>query len=152
MEQMIPNIAELEEFAKKFLATLSIKDAGLPAQAGATIVGLSGELGSGKTAFVGATAQALGVSEGVLSPTFVIAKFYDIPAQKRWARLVHIDAYRIQDTSELKALRWEEILSDPKNLVLIEWPEHIGTAFPLGAPILTFRFIDERTRAIGTQS
>jgi tRNA threonylcarbamoyladenosine biosynthesis protein TsaE len=49
----------------------------------ALIVGLSGHLGAGKTAFVKLVAKELGVSEGVTSPTFVIMKIYETK-NERW--------------------------------------------------------------------
>ena len=95
MERIIKSIPELEQFARHFLEHLAAKGDG------ATIVGLSGDLGAGKTAFVKAAAKALGISEEVLSSTFVIAKFYDIPEHHHWSRLVHVDAYRIEESAEL---------------------------------------------------
>lgn len=144
MEQAVKSIAELEQFARKFLEKL-------PANTdGATIVGLSGDLGSGKTAFVKAAATALGVKEGVLSPTFVLAKFYAIPGRQSWSRLVHVDAYRIEDPDEFKALRWSELVADPQNLIFIEWPERISALCPENAPKLDFCFVDESTRMISS--
>src|SRR3989344_4371105 len=119
IERTIKNLNELQDFAGGFLEVL------VPNKEGATVVGLSGDLGSGKTAFVKVLAKALGVEEEVLSPTFVIAKFYEIGGG-HWRRLVHIDLYRIDDPEELKALRFAEILADHGNLVVIEWPERTG--------------------------
>ena len=103
----------------------------------AYVVGLSGHLGAGKTAFVKCVAKELGIEEEVTSPTFVIMKIYDIDtatAQKkfgsdfRWTRLVHIDAYRLEKQEVLSALNFESVVSDPHNLVLVEWPENVGIA------------------------
>ncbi len=91
----------------------------------ATIVGLSGHLGAGKTAFTKAVAAELGVAEEVTSPTFVIMKIYET-TNARWPRLVHIDAYRLERREELEALRWEELVADRNNLILVEWPENAG--------------------------
>jgi tRNA threonylcarbamoyl adenosine modification protein YjeE len=96
---------------------------------GAKLVGLSGHLGSGKTAFTKLVAKNLGVNETVTSPTFVIMKIYPINAGEvnyRFHRLIHIDAYRLEKPEELEALNFEQIMSDSKNLVLIEWPENVG--------------------------
>lgn len=142
MEYTINSIAELERFAADFLRTTVANTER------ATVVGLSGDLGSGKTAFTKVVACALGVSDEILSPTFVLAKFYDIPKHAAWSRLVHIDAYRLEEPIELKALRFDELISDPRNLVFIEWPEQAGALFPADAPKLNFRFVDETTRAI----
>ena len=142
MNTTINSIPELEQFARGFLEKLPVN------AAGATVVGLSGDLGSGKTAFVKAAARALGIKEMVLSPTFVLAKFYTIPERNSWSRLVHIDCYRIEDPDELKTVGWEKVMSDPRNLVLVEWPENAGETFPKNVPVLSFRFVDETTREI----
>lgn len=93
---------------------------------GATVLALSGDLGAGKTAFTKACAQHLGISETVVSPTFVIAKFYEIPGPSfPWKHLVHIDAYRLESWSELEILKFDDVFRDPKNLVIIEWPEQV---------------------------
>lgn len=92
---------------------------------GAFIVGLSGHLGAGKTAFVKVVAKELGIEETVTSPTFVIMKMYETKDDV-WKRLVHIDAYRLERRSELEGLKWEDVVSDPHNLVMIEWPENVG--------------------------
>jgi len=44
--------------------------------------------------------------------------------------LIHIDAYRIEKSSELLHLGWRDIISDPNNLVLIEWPERVVDIMP----------------------
>jgi len=142
MERTVKSLAELEAFAERFLVDVK------PEEAHATVVGLSGDLGSGKTAFVKAAARVLSIAETVLSPTFVLAKFYDIPRHAAWSRLVHIDAYRLEDPSELKALRFDELIRDPRNLVLIEWPEQAGGLFPSDARTITFQVVDETTRAL----
>ncbi|MBP6904861.1 MAG: tRNA (adenosine(37)-N6)-threonylcarbamoyltransferase complex ATPase subunit type 1 TsaE [Candidatus Pacebacteria bacterium] len=102
----------------------------VPNAHGATVVGLSGDLGAGKTTLVKALAQLLGISEIVVSPTFVIAKFYDIPGEGRWKALIHIDAYRIEHTDELVPLGWEKLIADPATLIVVEWPERIATMLP----------------------
>jgi len=95
----------------------------------ATLVTLSGELGAGKTTFTQGVAKAVGVAEVVTSPTFVIEKIYALEGQ-RWERLVHIDAYRLNDPHELEVLGWSELLSDKGNLILLEWPERVTPIIP----------------------
>ena len=110
----------------------------------ALVVGLSGHLGAGKTAFVKAVAKILGVKETVTSPTFVLMKIYEINTEvgPLWKRLIHIDAYRLEKREELEALDFERLVSDPHNLILIEWPENVGlTDFKDGA-FLSFEIID----------
>ena len=91
----------------------------------ALVVGLSGHLGSGKTAFVKALAKELGIKEEITSPTFVIMKIFDT-ANEVFPRLIHIDAYRLERREELEAIQWEKLVSDKKNLIMIEWPENVG--------------------------
>ena len=141
MERLLKGVDATNGYAEEFLSALERN------QDRATVVGLSGELGSGKTAFVKAIGKFLGAKEEILSPTFVVAKFYELSAQN-WKKLVHIDAYRIEEEDEMRPIKWDEILSDKNNLVMMEWPENIKALFPTDAPLLRFRFIDDVTRAI----
>jgi tRNA threonylcarbamoyladenosine biosynthesis protein TsaE len=91
----------------------------------AAVLCLYGELGAGKTSLTQAIAAEVGIAEKVLSPTFVIAKWYT-PKIGEYKSLVHIDAYRIESDIELQAFRFSEILNKNKTLVIIEWPENIS--------------------------
>jgi len=113
-----------------------------------TIVALRGDLGAGKTVFVKGAAAALGVEESVTSPTFVIEKVYRLPEGKPWKRLVHIDAYRLEGEEELRTIGWDDVATDPGNLIMIEWPEQVGMGVPERAVWLTFEQVDEHTRKI----
>lgn len=126
--------------AERFARTLQ------PRVDGATVVALSGDLGAGKTAFVKGAARALGVAEHVTSPTFVIMKIYALDGA--FKRLVHIDAYRLKGEHHLKVLGWEELVSDPKNLIFVEWPEQAGNAIPASALRLTFGYSEDDGREI----
>lgn len=110
----------------------------MPRREGATILTLSGDLGAGKTTFAQGIAQALGIEENVTSPTFVIEKAYQLEGQK-FARLIHIDAYRLNDPHELEVLGWKEIIADPANLILIEWPEKVAGLIPADAIRISFK-------------
>lgn len=94
----------------------------------AYVAGLSGHLGAGKTAFVKQVAKELGITEQVTSPTFVIMKIYEVDAALKspFKKLIHMDAYRLERREELEALRFEDVVADPGNLVIIEWPENVG--------------------------
>lgn len=145
MEHTVKDLSELSELANEFAGHL------LPSDSTATIIGLSGDLGSGKTAFTKAFAAALGIKEEILSPTFVLAKFYPLLG-KPWKELVHIDAYRIEDENELSTLRFNEMVGDPKKLIILEWPEQLGKHYPSFASTLKFTFVDEHTRKIDIPS
>jgi|GEM_PF-1762334 len=135
----------------------------------ATILALSGDLGSGKTAFVKAFASALGITDTITSPTFVIEQIYLLPktnsATTAFDRLIHIDAYRLEKASELERLGWAEIAANPRNIICLEWPENVAGLSGLSGSgdlnessevasktarlhRLTFRFVDENTREI----
>ncbi len=117
----------------------------------AVVVALSGDLGAGKTTFVQAAAAALSVAEIPKSPTFVVMQLYPIPTNPRangFTQLVHIDAYRLEGKDQLKVLHWEELCSNPHNLIFIEWPEMVEGGLPGGAKRITLRHIDENTREI----
>lgn len=85
---------------------------------------LRGPLGSGKTTLVRAVLQSLGYRGRVTSPTFVLRHDFTIE-HRRWKRVVHVDAYRIRGPNEEAALDLAATATDPKCLVLIEWPENL---------------------------
>jgi tRNA threonylcarbamoyladenosine biosynthesis protein TsaE len=115
----------------------------------ATIVALSGDLGAGKTTLTQAIARELGVVENVISPTFVIMKSYPVNSRRdECSRLVHIDAYRLESSSELERLGWAELIADPANLILIEWPEKVPGAIPTHARRVTLSHKNEEEREI----
>jgi len=95
----------------------------------AQVVGLYGDLGAGKTTFMQFFGATLGVREKILSPTFVIEKIYPI-SKKDFDRLIHIDAYRIDDPTEMLTLGWNEIIQDPRNIICVEWADKIDNLFP----------------------
>ena len=113
----------------------------------ATVVGLYGNLGSGKTTFVQSVAEILGVTECPTSPTFVILKNYTLTSNPH-TLLVHIDAYRLKSGAELIKLGWQELVSNPANLIFIEWPEHVKEILTSDHLKLSFEFVDETTRVI----
>ena len=115
-------LGEVEAAAREWLALITAQYSGRDE---ALVVGLSGHLGAGKTAFVKKLAQILGVAEEVTSPTFVIMKMYETK-NANFPRLVHMDAYRLERREELQALAFEALVTDKRNLIMIEWPENIG--------------------------
>ena len=117
----------------------------------ATIVTLEGELGAGKTTFVKAFAKALGIKEKLTSPTFVLMRQYSIESRIKdqgFNKLIHVDAYRINSGKDLKALGIDEILSDPENIVLIEWAERVRDILKDGLIRIHIDHVDENTRNI----
>ena len=84
---------------------------------------LSGNLGTGKTTLVKGLAEGLGITNAVTSPTYTIYSLYSGTRQ-----LLHMDAYRLHDASQLEALALEDFLRPPF-LVAVEWPENIPPFF-----------------------
>ena len=85
------------------------------------VVLVSGELGAGKTTFVRGAARALGVTEPVTSPTFVVGHLYD-------AGVAHLDLYRLAGPAELPELSLQAPAAH--EVWLVEWPERGGDDFP----------------------
>ncbi len=135
---------ETNKIAKDFLNTLE-------SSGHAIVVALQGELGAGKTAFAQEIGKILGVSDNMHSPTFVIEKIYKIN-WKNFTNLVHVDAYRLEHESELLHLGWDDLIREPENLVLIEWPENVANIMPADAKRISFKFIDDTTREINYES
>ncbi|MFT5179685.1 MAG: tRNA threonylcarbamoyladenosine biosynthesis protein TsaE [Candidatus Paceibacteria bacterium] len=136
MKKEVKSMEEMEVFANTFLSHIS------PAET-ATVVGLSGDLGSGKTTFTKILAKELGIVDHITSPTFVIQKKYNILNHPDFDTLIHIDAYRLEEKGELEVLDWKELTENSKNLILVEWPELVGVD-----ATLNFKYIDETTREI----
>ena len=113
----------------------------------ANIVALHGDLGAGKTTFTQQVAKTLGVTETVVSPTFLIQKKYPLEGQV-FANLIHIDAYRLESTDQLEVLDWADLICDPSNLIFIEWPEHVEGLLAPNTKHIYFEYIDSDTRAI----
>jgi tRNA threonylcarbamoyladenosine biosynthesis protein TsaE len=137
---------ETARFAKKYVENLlkSSDNCGKLA----TVIALEGDLGSGKTTFVKSAAEALGIQKTVTSPTFVLEKVYKINGFGGFTHLIHIDAYRLENGAELLTLGWKEMISDPRNIIFIEWPERVAEVLPEDIKRIRFTFIDETTRKI----
>ena len=91
---------------------------GRQAQAGC-VVGLTGDLGAGKTELVKGIARGLGVVDRVHSPTFALIHQYNggrLP-------LFHLDLYRLDTREQIVGAGLEKYLSRPKGVAVIEWAE-----------------------------
>ena len=113
----------------------------------AAVFGLEGELGAGKTTFIKGFAKALGIKEKISSPTFVLHKIYKIKTNN-CKLLHHIDAYRLKDHRDLLPLGIKEILENPENIVLIEWPDRVEKILPKKYIKIHIDHLEENTRKI----
>ena len=143
MKYLSKSVEETNKIAQDFLSKISEikKDK-------AIVVGLFGDLGSGKTTFTQVLGKHLGVGEVMTSPTFVIEKRYDLGGTCGFKKLIHIDAYRLDSGSEILKLNFQEDLNNPDNLILIEWPERVEGAMPADIIKINFKFISEFEREI----
>jgi tRNA threonylcarbamoyladenosine biosynthesis protein TsaE len=91
------------------------------------VVLVSGELGSGKTTFVRGALRALGVTEAVTSPTFVVGLLYDGAA----GPLAHLDLYRLAGL-EAEDPGLLDPYFGPDTVTFVEWPERAESEELLG--------------------
>ena len=126
-------------FAKKIIATKPGK--------GAFVIALKGDLGAGKTTFMQGFMKALGTRGKVMSPTFTLLRSYRIKAE-RFKDVHHFDCYRINNVEEMKELKFKELLKNPENIIVVEWPERIATLLPRSRIIVSLGYgntLNERT-------
>jgi tRNA threonylcarbamoyladenosine biosynthesis protein TsaE len=90
------------------------------------VVGLSGELGSGKTTLVQAICRGLGARVVATSPTYALVHHYETP---RGSAVYHVDCYRLKSPDEARDLGFEDMMREG-SIVLVEWPERAGPWLP----------------------
>ncbi|MEA3248776.1 MAG: tRNA (adenosine(37)-N6)-threonylcarbamoyltransferase complex ATPase subunit type 1 TsaE [Patescibacteria group bacterium] len=114
----IKTIDDMKEYARKIAVDLH----------GGDIIGLVGELGAGKTTFTQFLAEALGVTKDIKSPTFILFREYAAGPDLRVRgilKLVHADAYRIEDEDELWSIGFDDIITEPDTVTVIEWADKL---------------------------
>ncbi len=112
----INNVSELSAAAKQFLEICK----------GKNTFAFSGKMGAGKTTFIKAICEELGVKDTISSPTFSLVNEYHTASGKK---IFHFDFYRINDVSEAYDMGFEEyVYSDAS--CFIEWPEKIEELLP----------------------
>src|SRR2546430_963405 len=89
------------------------------------VIGLSGELGSGKTTLVQAICRGLGARALATSPTYALVHHYEARA----APVYHVDCYRLKSPDEARDLGFDDMTRE-RAIVLIEWPERAGPWAP----------------------
>ena len=111
----------MEKYITKSEAeTLALGEGIAKGLTGGEVIGLQGELGSGKSVLIRGLAQGLGIKKPITSPTFNIMKVY--PVKKRGAikKFVHIDAYRLESWEELFYIGIDDYLNKKDTVVSIE--------------------------------
>src|SRR5437867_5930584 len=89
------------------------------------VIGLSGELGTGKTTLVQAICRGLGARALATSPTYALVHHYETAD---WP-VYHVDCYRLQSPDEARDLGFDDMVREHA-IVLIEWPERAGAWAP----------------------
>ncbi len=113
----------------------------------ALVIGLEGDLGGGKTTFLQGFAKGLGIKEKILSPTFIIMRKFKIRDSK-FKTFYHFDCYRIEKPKEILKLGFVKILSGPRNIVAIEWPEKVKKFLPRKIIWVNFQLISKNSRKL----
>ena len=90
---------------------------------GARVFTFSGSLGAGKTTFIHAICDMLGVKDSVSSPTFALINEYRYEADNEERIIYHMDWYRVRDADEAMDAGMEDALGNPTATCFIEWPE-----------------------------
>ena len=120
---------DMEEFGKKLALKIPV----------GTVIGLKGELGSGKTTFAQGFAKGLGINDHVTSPTFKIVSEYDGES----CALFHVDCYRLNDYIEFISIDAERLLYPEDGITLIEWADRIEEIIPEHCPCINFKMDDD---------
>jgi tRNA threonylcarbamoyladenosine biosynthesis protein TsaE len=107
----------MEEAARQFVAAIGDR----------TVFAFYGKMGAGKTTFIKAVCQALGVKDTITSPTFAIVNEYRADGGRS---IFHFDYYRIKKLEEVYDMGYEEYFYGG-SLCFIEWPELIEELLPL---------------------
>ena len=132
----IPTPEALPEAAHQFLALMD----------DATVYTFTGEMGAGKTTFIRALCEALGIDpEEANSPSFAIANEYrsDTTAEL----IYHFDLYRLDSLEEVMDIGFEDYL-DSGALCLIEWPEKVLDILPDDTVQVSLAVNDDLSRTL----
>ncbi|MBC7864524.1 MAG: tRNA (adenosine(37)-N6)-threonylcarbamoyltransferase complex ATPase subunit type 1 TsaE [Bacteroidia bacterium] len=99
-----------------------------------------GEMGSGKTTFIKTLCEALGVKEGLSSPTYSIVNEY---ISENGKKIYHFDLYRLKNIAECMDIGMEEYLYSG-NYCFVEWPEIAERIYPDGVVKVKINVVDEK--------
>lgn len=126
------NPSETRKIGKNFAKALLFN---FPKEKAVVLV-LVGELGTGKTTFLQGFAKGLGLNTRIQSPTFIIMKPYSFSYKTKSqkdltkGKFYHIDCYRIKKPQELLNLGFKDLISNPYNIIAIEWGDKIQSIIP----------------------
>ena len=107
------------------------------------VVGLSGDLGAGKTEFVKGIAEGLGSIDPVTSPTFTLVHEY----RSGRLPLFHMDFYRLETEEELEEIGFDDYLRQ-MGVCAIEWADRFSNRLPLDAIRVEIRITSDSERIV----
>ena len=134
MEIKIKDINEISGAAREFIDNM-------PAS---KVFAFYGKMGAGKTTFIKAICEEMGVDDVITSPTFAIVNEYETSEEDT---IYHFDFYRIKKIEEVYDMGYEEYFYSG-NLCFIEWPELIEDLLPEDATKVTIEEAEDGSRVI----
>lgn len=135
MEIKIQSLEHIHEAAREFIAAMGDN----------TVFALYGKMGAGKTTFIKALCQELGVEDIVTSPTFAVINEYrsDIAGEL----IYHFDFYRIKKLEEVYDMGYEDYFYSGA-LCFIEWPELVEELLPGNTIKVTIEELEDGSRKL----
>ena len=135
MEIEIKDLEHIREAARQFISHIGDR----------RVFAFYGNMGAGKTTFIKAVCEELGVTDVVTSPTFAIVNEY---TAADGGRIFHFDFYRIKKLEEVYDMGYEDYFYSDA-LCFIEWPELIDEVMPDDAVKVTIKENADGTRTVG---
>ena len=126
MEIRIESLQQINDAARQFINEVI-------SQTSANVYAFYGKMGSGKTTFIKALCEELGVEDVITSPTFAIVNEYSVSSPlfpSAPNTIFHFDFYRIHRIEEVYDMGYEDYFYAPGALCFIEWPELIEDLLP----------------------
>ncbi len=135
MEIRITSLNTIHEAAQQFVEAMGNN----------TVFAFYGKMGAGKTTFIKAVCECLGVTDAINSPTFAIVNEYR--SEKAGELIYHFDFYRIKRLEEVYDMGYEDYFYSG-SLCFIEWPELIESLLPTDAVRVSIEEIDKGERVV----
>jgi len=107
------------------------------------VIGLSGELGTGKTTLIQAICRGLGARARATSPTYALVHQYNAGSTP----VYHVDCYRLRHPDDARDLGFDDMMREPA-IILIEWPERAGAWAPPLDRHFQLSYADDPSRRI----
>ncbi len=138
-EITIPSLDHIQEAARQFVSLMGDD----------TVFAFYGKMGAGKTTFIKAVCQELGVADNVTSPTFAIVNEYR--SDTTGELIYHFDFYRIKKLDEVYDMGYEDYFYSGA-VCFIEWPELIEDLLPGNTVKVCIEETDNGARHLTTGS